>query len=61
MGGGGFDHGEFAADGVGGGGVAELVFDPVNRPLFPGYPARETAWADIAYTAYCYVMPERKM
>lgn len=33
---------------------------PVERPLFPGYPLTETAWTEIAYTAYCWVLPEWK-
>lgn len=32
-------------------------FTPVNIPLHPGYPLIETAWSEIKYTAYCFVMP----
>jgi hypothetical protein len=35
-----------------------VVFTPVERPLLPGMEVPELAWADIAYKAYCYVMPE---
>jgi hypothetical protein len=34
-----------------------VKFTPVNIPLFPGYPLTETAWSEISYKAYCYVMP----
>ncbi|MGB7158508.1 MAG: DUF2961 domain-containing protein [Tepidisphaeraceae bacterium] len=34
-----------------------VKFTPVNIPLFPGYPLTETAWSEIKYSAYCFVMP----
>ena len=35
-----------------------IKFTPVNRPLFPGYPAGERAWSEIKYTAYCFITPK---
>jgi hypothetical protein len=35
-----------------------IKFTPVEIPLFPGHPLPELAWSEIAYSAYCYVMPE---
>jgi len=35
-----------------------VEFTPVKRPLFPGYPIPELAWSEIAYTAYCWVLPQ---
>lgn len=32
-------------------------FMPVNIPLFPGAPTQKMAWSEIAYSAYCFVMP----
>jgi hypothetical protein len=32
-------------------------FTPVKRPLFPGRAAPESAWSEIRYTAYCWVLP----
>ncbi|WP_165069832.1 DUF2961 domain-containing protein [Paludisphaera rhizosphaerae] len=32
-------------------------FTPVPRSLLPGRPAVETAWSEIRYTAYSYVLP----
>jgi hypothetical protein len=34
-----------------------VKFTPVNIPLFPGHPLAETAWSEINYTAYSFVMP----
>jgi hypothetical protein len=34
-----------------------IRFTPVDRPLFPGYPAGERAWSEIKYTAYSFVAP----
>jgi hypothetical protein len=34
-----------------------VKFTPVNVPLVPGYPLTETAWSEIKYTAYSFVMP----
>ncbi|MGD0731227.1 MAG: DUF2961 domain-containing protein [Terracidiphilus sp.] len=34
-----------------------IKFTPVDRPLFPGYPAGERAWSEIKYTAYSFVTP----
>lgn len=34
-----------------------IRFTPVNRPLFPGYPAPELAWSEIRYTSYSFVLP----
>lgn len=35
-----------------------LEFAPVQRPLFPGHPLPELAWSEIAYRAYCWVLPD---
>jgi hypothetical protein len=35
-----------------------VQFTPVERPLYPGQPVPELAWADIKYSAYCFVMPQ---
>ena len=32
-------------------------FTPMNIPLFPGSPPQKLAWSEIAYSAYCFVMP----
>jgi hypothetical protein len=32
-------------------------FTPVTHPLFPGYAAPESAWSEMRYTAYSFVMP----
>lgn len=37
-----------------------IKFVPINRPLFPGYPMSELAWTELAYTVYCWVLPEWK-
>jgi hypothetical protein len=37
-----------------------IKFTPVNRPLFPGYSVGERAWSEIKYTAYCFVIPNRR-
>jgi hypothetical protein len=34
-----------------------MTFTPVDIPLFPGWPKSESAWTEIRYTAYDYVMP----
>lgn len=35
-----------------------IEFTPVERPLFPGHPLPELAWSEIAYRAYCWVLPD---
>ena len=38
-----------------------IEFTPVDRPLFPQLAARRprfTAWSEIRYTAYSYVLPD---
>jgi hypothetical protein len=35
----------------------KLQFEPVNHPLLRGYPQKESAWSEIRYSAYSYVMP----
>jgi hypothetical protein len=35
-----------------------VKFTPVNIPLFPGHPLAQTAWSEIRYTSYCFVMPK---
>ena len=36
-----------------------IQFAPVEIDLWPGHPFPEqTAWSEIRYTAYCYVMPK---
>ncbi len=37
-----------------------IKFTPVNRPLYPGYPAGERAWSEIKYHAYCFITPGKK-
>jgi hypothetical protein len=37
-----------------------VKFTPVDRPLYPGYPLGEQAWSEIKYTAYCFVLPEKR-
>lgn len=37
-----------------------IVFDPANRPLFPGGPAHDQAWSEIKYTAYSFVVPKNR-
>ena len=37
-----------------------IRFQPVNRPLYPGYPLGEQAWSEIKYTIYSFVIPGRK-
>jgi len=34
-----------------------VKFTPANTPLYPGYPLTETAWSEIKYVAYSFVMP----
>ncbi len=34
-----------------------IKFIPVEIPLFPGQSLPESAWSEIHYTAYCWVMP----
>jgi D-arabinan exo alpha-(1,3)/(1,5)-arabinofuranosidase (non-reducing end) len=34
-----------------------VTFTPLLRPLFPGRPPEETAWTELRYDAYCFVMP----
>jgi hypothetical protein len=34
-----------------------VKFTPVKIPLFPNWPMSESAWTEIRYTAYCYIMP----
>lgn len=34
-----------------------VKFTPVDTPLFPGHPLPESAWSEISYSAYCFVMP----
>lgn len=36
----------------------QIRFTPVEIPLFPGHPLPELAWSELAYTAYCWVLPE---
>jgi hypothetical protein len=38
-----------------------VEFMPVRRPLFPGHPLPELAWAELRYDAYCFVMPDWKL
>jgi hypothetical protein len=33
-------------------------FTPVNIPLFPGAPPQKLAWSEIAYSSYCFVIPD---
>jgi hypothetical protein len=34
-----------------------VTFEPVEVPLYPGFPLPELAWSEIRYDAYCFVMP----
>ncbi len=34
-----------------------IRFTPVKRPLVPGGAVPETAWSEIRYTAYCWILP----
>lgn len=34
-----------------------VKFTPIDRPLFPGHPLAPSAWTEIRYDTYCYVMP----
>ena len=35
-----------------------IRFAPVDQPLFPGQPWPEpSAWSEVNYTVYCWVMP----
>ena len=34
-----------------------VKFTPVDIPLYPGHPPAETAWSEMRYTAYSFVMP----
>jgi D-arabinan exo alpha-(1,3)/(1,5)-arabinofuranosidase (non-reducing end) len=38
-----------------------VQFTRVNIPLFPGAPPQKLAWSEIAYSAYCFVMPAFEM
>jgi hypothetical protein len=38
-----------------------VKFTPVDHPLYPGYPVGEQAWSEIRYTAYCFVLPKKRM
>ena len=33
-------------------------FNPVEIPLYPGYPLPPLGWSEMRYTAYCFVMPQ---
>jgi hypothetical protein len=35
-----------------------IRFTPVKTPLFPGTPPQESAWSEIRYDAYCFVVPQ---
>jgi hypothetical protein len=35
-----------------------FAFAPRNPPLLPGMAPAESAWTEIEYRAYCYVMPK---
>jgi hypothetical protein len=37
-----------------------VIFTPVNRPLYPGFPLGEQAWSEIKYSAYCFVIPMKR-
>jgi hypothetical protein len=39
---------------------ARIVFDRVNRPLFPGGPVHDQAWSEIKYTAYSFVVAKNR-
>jgi len=34
-----------------------VKFLPVNIPLFPGQPVAESAWSELQYEAWCFVLP----
>ncbi|HEY3414795.1 MAG TPA: DUF2961 domain-containing protein [Armatimonadota bacterium] len=34
-----------------------VAFTPVNRAIYPGGPVQGTAWSEIAYNTYCFVVP----
>lgn len=38
----------------------KVEFTPVERPLQPGRDVDDLAWSEIAYQAYCYVLPESR-
>ena len=38
-----------------------VVFTPVERPLYPGYPLAELAWSEMRYTAYSFVVPNYEL
>jgi D-arabinan exo alpha-(1,3)/(1,5)-arabinofuranosidase (non-reducing end) len=38
-----------------------VVFTPVERPLYPGYPLAELAWSEMRYTAYSFVVPKYEL
>ncbi len=35
-----------------------LKYTPVGRKLFPGGPEMESAWTEIRYDVYCFIMPQ---
>jgi hypothetical protein len=35
-----------------------LNYVAVPRPLYPGAPVAESAWSEIKYSAYCFVLPD---
>jgi hypothetical protein len=39
--------------------AVRVQFTPVDRPLYPGqaFPVSPSAWSEIRYDAYCFVMP----
>jgi hypothetical protein len=34
-----------------------IVFQPANRPLYPGHPLLAQAWSEYRYTAYVWRLP----
>jgi hypothetical protein len=38
----------------------QIRYTPVHRALYPGYPMGDAGWSEIKYTAYSFVMPEKK-
>jgi len=38
-----------------------VEFAPRNPPLLPGQPPQPTAWTELGYRAYCFVMPRLKL
>jgi hypothetical protein len=34
-----------------------VEFEPMPRPLYPGYPIPTLAWSEMRYTCYCFVTP----